>query len=158
MNSGPENFESLRRLLMIKRHEQAPPGFFEAFPRRVLARIEAGETGDPYRPFWQLPWLADLLAALDRKPAFAAAFSVVVCGLLVAGLVSSVAPAGSSAGPELANGSQSLTALAVPQAPGPAPVFVSSTNGLLPSATSDPFSQPFDGARVIPVSESVISR
>lgn len=155
MNAGPENFDQLRRLLMIKRHEQPPPGFFEAFPRRVLARIEAGETGEAHRPFWQLPWLEDLFAAMELKPALAAAFSVVVCGLLVAAIVSSIAPVGGAVSTELLGGSQSLTALAVPQAPGPAPVFVSSTNGLLPGAMLDAFFQPAEGAKVIRVSDSI---
>ncbi len=155
MNSQPENFEQLRRLLRLKRHEQPPPGFFEAFSRRILARIEAGETGDARRPFWQLPWLADLMAALERKPALAGAFSLVVCALLVCGIVFSVAPAGSPGSPEMAVGSQALAAFTVPQAPAAAPMFVSSTNGLLPGSMQEAFTQPFDGARIVRVSESV---
>jgi len=43
MSSEPENFEALRRLLVIKRHEQPPPGYFNDFSRQVISRIRADE-------------------------------------------------------------------------------------------------------------------
>ena len=87
MNPDPENFESLRRLLAWKRHEQPPPGYFNDFSRRVLARIEAGEqvadgagfAGRLHR-FWM---------GLQARPAFAGAFGAAVCAFLVVGLAGS---------------------------------------------------------------------
>jgi len=40
---SPDDFKSLRRLLALKRYEKPPPGFFEDFSARVMARIEAEE-------------------------------------------------------------------------------------------------------------------
>lgn len=111
MNAEPENFEQLRRLLIVKRHEQPPPGFFDNFSRRVMVRIEAGDTGEVAlgigRWFWKTAWLQRFFSALEQKPALAGAFSLSMCGLLLAGIISSVAPA-EPGRLDLLNGSQSL--------------------------------------------------
>ena len=93
MSSEPENFEALRRLLALKRHEQPPPGYFHDFSRQVISRIQAAE-GDGAETFLgrflaRAPWLRHLWSGLEAKPILAGAFGVGVCGLLVAGLVSS---------------------------------------------------------------------
>ncbi len=98
MSMSPEqdNFESLRRLLVLKRYEQPPPGYFNGFSRDVLARIRAGERVDEpdtlERLYAEAPWLRRLLSALEARPIWAGAFGVAVCGLLVAGIVYSESP------------------------------------------------------------------
>jgi hypothetical protein len=165
MNPEPENFEQLRRLLMLKRHEQPPPGYFDGFSRHVVIRIKAGETGDEAgtigRLFLEAHWLGRFWNLLERKPALAGAFTLSVCGLLLAGIICSVAPA-EPGSPDLASGSQSLAAIAVPQAASPSPVFVSSTNGVLPgplqNALFEGFGSPQDQARLIRFSEPAMGQ
>lgn len=86
MNSESENFDQLRRLLALKRHEQPPPGYFDGFSGKVTARIRAGEQGEGafertwYYRFWKL---------LEAQPVFAGAFGAAVCAVLISGIVNS---------------------------------------------------------------------
>ena len=96
MSPETENFESLRRLLALKRQEQPPPGYFDNFSRQVIARIQAGERGDDAVGFgrWLLEgvWLQRFWDAFETKPALAGAFGVLVCGLLISGVIYSDQP------------------------------------------------------------------
>ena len=91
MSEDTENFEQLRRLLALKRHEQPPPGYFNNFSRQVILRIRAGEMGEDAAIFgrfsWEAPWLQRIWAALETKPILAGAFGLGLCSLLIAGVV-----------------------------------------------------------------------
>ncbi len=91
MNEHQPNFESLRRLLALKRHETPPPGYFNNFSGQVMARIRAGETeaadGWSGRLFASMPWLLGLLQAVETKPVFAGGFATALCALLLFGAV-----------------------------------------------------------------------
>jgi hypothetical protein len=93
MNMTPdqENFESLRRLLALKRYEQPPPGYFNRFSRDVIERIRSGEQLIEASWFerlgWEAPWLQRVWSIFDTKPLLAGALGVAVCGLLVSGIV-----------------------------------------------------------------------
>jgi hypothetical protein len=91
MRPEQENFDQLRRLLAIKRHEQPPPGYFDRFPGEVMARLQAGEhriADDPLESYFiEAPWLQRIWAALDSNPMLAGAFGVLVCGLLISGVI-----------------------------------------------------------------------
>ncbi len=93
MSPEQENFEDVRRLLALKRHEQPPPGYFNDFSRQVIARIRAEEAAADasllHRWLGRAPWLRGLWAGFEAKPILAGAFGVGVCGLLVFGLASS---------------------------------------------------------------------
>jgi hypothetical protein len=92
MSAEPENFEALRRLLAIKRHEQPPPGYFNDFSRQVIVRIQAGEAQSIsifQRMLQPMSWVQNLWGSFEAKPIVAGAFGVGVCGLLVVGLISS---------------------------------------------------------------------
>ena len=92
MNADQENFDSLRRLLKLKRHEQPPPGYFDRFPGQVLARIEAGAASGAETPvdglLWNLPGLQRLLALFEAKPALVGACAAILCAGLIAGFIS----------------------------------------------------------------------
>lgn len=86
MNPDSQEFEQLRRLFAIKRHEQPPPGYFNHFSRDVLARIKAGETGESYQASG---WIQKFWALLEAKPIFAGAFGASVCAVLISGILNS---------------------------------------------------------------------
>jgi hypothetical protein len=90
MSSEPENFEGLRRLLVIKRHEQPPPGYFNDFSRQVISRIRAGDeaAGESLIARLLRP-VQSLWTSFEATPIVAGAFGVGVCSLLVIGLISS---------------------------------------------------------------------
>ncbi len=52
MSDESSEFPELQRLLVLKRHEQPPPGYFDRFPLRVMARIEALELREEV-PWWR---------------------------------------------------------------------------------------------------------
>ena len=135
MSADQENFERLRQLLALKRHEQPPPGYFNNFSREVIARIRAGEAGfgaSAGEPLFSEPSLLQRFWSLfETKPALAGAFGVLVCGLLVSGVIYSggvdqqAVPAGAI------NDMFAGTAKPVANAALQRPVLVSSTNGIL---------------------------
>lgn len=79
--SSPES-EKLKQLLACKRYEQPPPGYFNRFSDRVIARIEAEDLNDltEYSSWWR--WLVE---KFDARPVVACAYAVTVSGLLLAG-------------------------------------------------------------------------
>jgi hypothetical protein len=87
MNENENNFESLRRLLALKRYETPPPGYFENFSGEVTARIRAGETGGTADVSKPLQWLFRLFSAFEAKPAFTGAFASALCMLLLFGII-----------------------------------------------------------------------
>ena len=91
--SAEQDFEDLRRLLALKRHERPPPGYFQDFSGQVIARIHAGEAATSQswaqRLLDRAPWLQNLWDGFGAKPMVAGAFGVSVCSLLVVGLISS---------------------------------------------------------------------
>lgn len=86
MNESENDFEPLRRLLALKRHEIPPPGYFNNLPRQVMSRIRAGETAES----WEVTgpsWLFNFLRVFEAKPAFVGAFACSLCLLLLLGIV-----------------------------------------------------------------------
>jgi len=137
MNENENNFESLRRLLALKRHETPPPGYFANFSAAVTARIRAGDArrtaSVPNRLADELPWLFRLMSAFVAKPAFAGAFASALCLLLLVVIVYAERPSDIEPQPILqATLDTSPLAVATPvnlsSQPAEQTVFLSSTN------------------------------
>ncbi|MDE3068497.1 MAG: hypothetical protein KGJ60_13255 [Verrucomicrobiota bacterium] len=129
-----QDFESLKRLLALKRHEAPPPGFFDRFSGDVLARLRAGETEAPAgwreRLFGEESWAARLLGALQTQQALAGGFAMALCALLVAAVIYAQRPESAPASPF-----QPVQANALLSPASPAP-FVHASNPLLASNNS----------------------
>jgi hypothetical protein len=80
MNSSPEDFQDLRRLLALKRHEKPPPGYFNYLPDKVQMRIERQDDLSEYSTWWQ--WLVQ---KLDAQPVLAGAYAFAISGLMLLG-------------------------------------------------------------------------
>jgi len=78
-----ENFEALRRLLSLKRHEIPPPGYLNRFSSEVIARIRAGEREAESA----MPWYLRFMQIFEAKPAFASSFASALCLVLLFGIV-----------------------------------------------------------------------
>jgi hypothetical protein len=87
MNQDSENFDSLRQLLALKRHEVPPPGYYDRLSRDIMARIKAGDTGNELGA--SLSWFRRFLNVFDVKPVFAGAFGTAVCAFLISGVITS---------------------------------------------------------------------
>jgi hypothetical protein len=86
MNPESQDFEQLRQLFAIKRHEVPPPGYFNHFSRDVMARIKSGDQGDGSI---EGNWLQRFWASLEAKPVFAGAFGASICAVLISGILNS---------------------------------------------------------------------
>lgn len=82
MNPDSEQFDQLRKLLVLKRHEQPPPGYFNRFSDQVIARIKAGDQGED-----GVAWLRKLWSLFETKPMLTGAFGAAVCALALSGIV-----------------------------------------------------------------------
>jgi hypothetical protein len=89
MSPEQENFEQLRRLLVLKRYEQPPPGYFNRFSGEVIARItvlEAEPAATLFQRMGHSGWVQRFWALLEARPVLAGAMGAAFCGLLVSGV------------------------------------------------------------------------
>ena len=97
MKNDQENFEALRKLMALKRHEVPPPGYFSRLPGAIITRIERG---DGQLSFWER-----ITADFSVRPAFAYAFVLAACGALTTSIYSGrTQSAGAATQPALAAG------------------------------------------------------
>jgi hypothetical protein len=91
MNENQPNFDELKRLLKLKRHEVPPPGYFNNFSDQIVSRIRAGE-GDVNQSLLEkleneAPWLVNFIRLFDTRPGLVGGFAASLCLLLVLGVV-----------------------------------------------------------------------
>jgi hypothetical protein len=79
MSAPHDKWDTLRKLLALKRHELPPPGFFDRLPDRIRARIEAETESSggwaAWRRWFNFQW--------GFKPALAGAMLAAAAGLYV---------------------------------------------------------------------------
>jgi len=80
MNPSAEESDRLRKLLALKHHEPPPPGYFNLFSDKIIARIEAEGPGI------RISWWQRLFPELDAKPVLACAYGLVIMGMLAIGV------------------------------------------------------------------------
>ena len=76
-----ESFPEVARLLSLKRHEVPPPGYFNHFSAKVIARIEAESLAEARRPWWTA-WLAPV----GWQRSLAGANTLLVVGIGITGV------------------------------------------------------------------------
>jgi len=91
MSENDNNFEALRQLLALKKHEMPPPGYFEDFSARVGRRIRTLDEYDSRSTNEQFqetsPWLYRFLELVQARPALVGMGTVGAFVLLAAGIV-----------------------------------------------------------------------
>jgi hypothetical protein len=88
MSSAPEDFEGLRKLLRLLRHEQPPPGYFDLFSDRVIRSLGREGRASSVESAWAgVPWLQKLRDLWETNPLATGACGLALCGLFAAGLV-----------------------------------------------------------------------
>jgi hypothetical protein len=80
MRQSPEDFDDLRSLLALKRHEQPPPGYFKYLPGKILVKIQRDDLSE-HSTWWE--WL---VAKFDARPVLAGAYALAISGIMLMGL------------------------------------------------------------------------
>jgi hypothetical protein len=97
MENENENFDQLKKLLALKKHELPPPGYFNKLPGEVISRIRAERAGENVGAMQKLeaeaPWLVRFWKSLEGKPIFAGAFGATICSLVLAAIFLAEKPA-----------------------------------------------------------------
>jgi hypothetical protein len=90
MANQSEDFDALRKLLALKRHEVPPPGYFDRLPRDIHVRLAAARQPQVVSRERSAPrsnWLSSLLRLAEARPSMVGSFGAAVCGLLLTGII-----------------------------------------------------------------------
>lgn len=91
MSDTNNNFDDLKRLLKLKRHEIPPPGYFNHLSGDITSRIRRGESGGGKTMLERVqedsPFMAALLQLFGAKPGLVGALATSMCLLLLVGVL-----------------------------------------------------------------------
>ena len=140
MNQNDQEFEQVKRLLKLKRHEVPPPGYFNHFSSGVISRIRAGEALRSQSLAERLQneagWFRRWLRIFETRPGMVGGFATSLCLLLLLTVVftehSEVAP-------------NNLLTISAPTAPSQSPI---ATPASAPLFASTPPAQPSGGIMI----------
>src|SRR5262245_28747939 len=102
-----EQFDSLQRLLSLKKYEVPPPGYFDGFSTRVIARIEQQSRHEGAGWSWRARWLP----FLDAHRVLAGATALTVAGLGFVGISLALVLSGDPEGPGVPQASQLMAGI-----------------------------------------------
>jgi len=92
-----DNFDTLRRALKLKRHEQPPPGYFTGFSREVISRIRRDGLHTRISALeavtWEAPWLERVLGWFQARPLYPSLAAMAACLVVIGGVIYSERPA-----------------------------------------------------------------
>lgn len=91
---NPDEFDAVKKLLALKRHEEPPPGYFDRLPGEIRARIAHAQANPE-------PWWRRWTEAWDLSPALATSYAAVAVVVVLGGVWFSK-QAGNPAGPQVA--------------------------------------------------------
>jgi hypothetical protein len=80
MGALNNNEDRVRKLIEWKRHEQPPPGYFDALPDRILFRVQTLRSPE-HASIWR-----DILSAFDIRPVLLGAFGTAAFGIFFFGV------------------------------------------------------------------------
>jgi hypothetical protein len=81
MSPNSENFDALRKLMALKRHEVPPPGYFDRLADKISYRLE----NESQPTFWE-----KFMAGLSFRPAFAYSFALAAFSALTFSVISTL--------------------------------------------------------------------
>jgi hypothetical protein len=88
MKESEQNFEELKQLLKLKRHEIPPPGYFHNFSSGVIAGIRDEQNGGATaRLNSEASWLTRFLRVFETRPGWVGGFATSLVLVLVFGVV-----------------------------------------------------------------------
>ena len=114
MSENNDEFNSLRQLLALKRHETPPPGYFEDFSSQIIGRLKSGaarrETPLVEKLAGEAPWLLRFIRSFQARPMLVGGLAGALSLILVGGIIYS----GDNDLPSVASGLNPSLALAAP--------------------------------------------
>jgi hypothetical protein len=87
MKDSEQNFEELKQLLKLKRHEIPPPGYFNNFSRNVIVGIHAERNNPAQARQASGNWLTRFMNIFETRPGLVGGMATSLVLLLVGGVV-----------------------------------------------------------------------